>query len=191
MSSHDDDNLDFDFFDDDATREAPASSRVDAPPRASGGGGGAVRSFVGTTVEYYDFYLYATAAALGAIAALRAGDTVNEALVLFKEGHHGIQFQFGAGDLPPVELDRDQARPGGQVAQVRADSGSQLDHRWGQVGEHRGLVGVQVPVEVAAHGPEEGGVEPTAGRVRDERRTLRQVSGGVGGRDARCGGWLR
>jgi two-component system, NtrC family, nitrogen regulation sensor histidine kinase NtrY len=35
---------------------------------------------------------------------------VNEALVLFKEGHHGIQFQFGAGDLPPVELDRDQMK---------------------------------------------------------------------------------
>jgi two-component system nitrogen regulation sensor histidine kinase NtrY len=35
---------------------------------------------------------------------------VNEALVLFKEGHHGIQFQFGAGDLPPVEVDRDQMK---------------------------------------------------------------------------------
>ena len=37
MSSHDDDNLDFDFFDDDATREAPGAGRADAPPRPSGG----------------------------------------------------------------------------------------------------------------------------------------------------------
>ena len=43
MSSHDDDNLDFDFFDDDVTREAPVGGRVDAPPRASGGGGGGPR----------------------------------------------------------------------------------------------------------------------------------------------------
>ena len=36
MSSHDDDNLDFEFFDDDATREAPGAGRADAPsaPRA-------------------------------------------------------------------------------------------------------------------------------------------------------------
>ena len=40
MSSHDDDNLDFDFFDDDATREASAAGRADAPQRPSGGGGG-------------------------------------------------------------------------------------------------------------------------------------------------------
>ena len=39
MSSHDDDNLDFDFFDDDATRETPGAARAEAPPRASGGGG--------------------------------------------------------------------------------------------------------------------------------------------------------
>lgn len=40
MSSHDDDNLDFDFFDDDATRETPGAGRPDASPRPSGGGGG-------------------------------------------------------------------------------------------------------------------------------------------------------
>ena len=40
MSSHDDDNLDFDFFDDDATRETPGAGRSDAPPRTSGDGGG-------------------------------------------------------------------------------------------------------------------------------------------------------
>ena len=28
MSSHDDDNLDFDFFDDDATRETPGAARA-------------------------------------------------------------------------------------------------------------------------------------------------------------------
>ena len=42
MSSHDDDNLDFDFFDDDATREAPGAGRADTPQRPSGGGGGGV-----------------------------------------------------------------------------------------------------------------------------------------------------
>ena len=40
VSSHDDDILDFDFFDDDATREAPGAGRADAPQRPSGGGGG-------------------------------------------------------------------------------------------------------------------------------------------------------
>jgi CARDB len=46
VSSHDDDNLDFDFFDDDATRETPGAGRSDAPPRTSGddgGGGGGPR----------------------------------------------------------------------------------------------------------------------------------------------------
>ena len=33
MSSHDDDNLDFDFFDDDATREAQGAGRADTPPQ--------------------------------------------------------------------------------------------------------------------------------------------------------------
>ena len=40
MSAHDDDNLDFDFFDDDATREASGAGRADTPQRSSGGGGG-------------------------------------------------------------------------------------------------------------------------------------------------------
>jgi hypothetical protein len=40
VSSHDDDNLDFEFFDDDATREAPGAGRADTPERLSGGGGG-------------------------------------------------------------------------------------------------------------------------------------------------------
>jgi len=40
VSSHDDDNLDFDFFDDDATREASGAGRADTPQRSSGGGGG-------------------------------------------------------------------------------------------------------------------------------------------------------
>jgi hypothetical protein len=40
VSSHDDDNLDFDFFDDDATRETPGAGRADTPPRPTGGGGG-------------------------------------------------------------------------------------------------------------------------------------------------------
>ena len=40
MSSHDDDNLDFDFFDDDATRETPGAGRADASPAPSSGGGG-------------------------------------------------------------------------------------------------------------------------------------------------------
>ena len=43
MSSHDDDNLDFDFFEDDATRETHGAARSDAPPRATGGGGGGPR----------------------------------------------------------------------------------------------------------------------------------------------------
>ena len=34
MSSHDDDNLDFDFFDDDATREAPGAGRAETRRRA-------------------------------------------------------------------------------------------------------------------------------------------------------------
>ena len=39
MSSHDDDNLDFDFFDDE-TREGEGAGRAPAAPRAAGGGGG-------------------------------------------------------------------------------------------------------------------------------------------------------
>jgi len=37
-------------------------------------------------------------------------EIVSEALVLFKEGHSGIQFQFRPGAIPPVELDRDQMK---------------------------------------------------------------------------------
>jgi hypothetical protein len=40
VSPQDDDNLDFDFFDDDATREMHATDRGDAGARPSGGGGG-------------------------------------------------------------------------------------------------------------------------------------------------------
>jgi two-component system nitrogen regulation sensor histidine kinase NtrY len=35
---------------------------------------------------------------------------VNEALVLFKEAHHGIQFQFRGAVIPPLELDREQIK---------------------------------------------------------------------------------
>jgi two-component system nitrogen regulation sensor histidine kinase NtrY len=35
---------------------------------------------------------------------------VREALFLFKEGHKGIDFQFRRGDLPVLELDRDQIK---------------------------------------------------------------------------------
>jgi hypothetical protein len=38
VSSHDDDILDFDFFEDDATREAQGGGRSGGPPRSSGGG---------------------------------------------------------------------------------------------------------------------------------------------------------
>jgi hypothetical protein len=43
VSSHDDDNLDFDFFEEDATREQQGGSRADGPGRKSGGGGGGPR----------------------------------------------------------------------------------------------------------------------------------------------------
>ena len=42
MSSHDDDNLDFDFFDD-ATHESPGAGRAETSSRPSGGGGGGPR----------------------------------------------------------------------------------------------------------------------------------------------------
>ncbi len=38
MSSHDDDILDFDFFEDDATREIQGGRGADPAPRPSGGG---------------------------------------------------------------------------------------------------------------------------------------------------------
>ena len=46
MSSHDDDILDFDFFEDDATREAPSQARPGGggrPPSDGQGGGGSRR----------------------------------------------------------------------------------------------------------------------------------------------------
>jgi two-component system nitrogen regulation sensor histidine kinase NtrY len=35
---------------------------------------------------------------------------INESLVLFREGHHGVQFQFRPAVIPPLELDRDQMK---------------------------------------------------------------------------------
>jgi two-component system nitrogen regulation sensor histidine kinase NtrY len=35
---------------------------------------------------------------------------VDEALILFRQGHPNIEFVFRAGDLPPVELDRDSLK---------------------------------------------------------------------------------
>lgn len=37
-------------------------------------------------------------------------EIVQEALFLFKEGHKGIHFMFQNGELPPLELDRDQIK---------------------------------------------------------------------------------
>jgi two-component system nitrogen regulation sensor histidine kinase NtrY len=37
-------------------------------------------------------------------------EIVREALFLFKEGHKGIQFKFHSGELPTLELDRDQIK---------------------------------------------------------------------------------
>jgi two-component system nitrogen regulation sensor histidine kinase NtrY len=37
-------------------------------------------------------------------------EIVSDALVLFKEGHHGIQFQFCGGVIPRLELDREQIK---------------------------------------------------------------------------------
>ena len=37
-------------------------------------------------------------------------EIVADSLVLFKEGHPGIEFQFSASDLPSVDLDRDQMK---------------------------------------------------------------------------------
>ena len=43
MSSRDDDILDFDFFEDDATREQAGGGRGGGQPRPPGGGGGGPR----------------------------------------------------------------------------------------------------------------------------------------------------
>jgi two-component system nitrogen regulation sensor histidine kinase NtrY len=37
-------------------------------------------------------------------------EIVSDALVLFKEGHHDIQFQFRGGVIPQLELDREQIK---------------------------------------------------------------------------------
>jgi two-component system nitrogen regulation sensor histidine kinase NtrY len=37
-------------------------------------------------------------------------EIVNDALVLFSEGHNGVEFQFRAGEIPPLELDREQIK---------------------------------------------------------------------------------
>lgn len=37
-------------------------------------------------------------------------EIVNDALILFKEGHHGTQFQFQGGVIPRLELDREQIK---------------------------------------------------------------------------------
>src|SRR6266550_1475807 len=37
-------------------------------------------------------------------------EIVSDALVLFKEGHSGIQFQFRPGAIPPLDLDREQMK---------------------------------------------------------------------------------
>jgi two-component system nitrogen regulation sensor histidine kinase NtrY len=37
-------------------------------------------------------------------------EVVNEALFLFKEGHKDVEFQFRAGTIPLVELDREQIK---------------------------------------------------------------------------------
>jgi two-component system, NtrC family, nitrogen regulation sensor histidine kinase NtrY len=44
------------------------------------------------------------------LASADLNQIVNEALVLFKEAHQGIQFQFSAGVIPALELDREQIR---------------------------------------------------------------------------------
>ena len=44
------------------------------------------------------------------LASADLNQIVNEALVLFKEAHHGIHFQFRSGVIPPLELDREQIK---------------------------------------------------------------------------------
>ena len=70
-----------------------------------------------------------------------------------------------AGVHVAVRLDGDQPGAGRQVAQVGADPRAELHHGVRQVGEDRGLVLSHVAVEVAAHEPEEGGVEASEDRV--------------------------
>ena len=67
------------------------------------------------------------------LASADLNQIVNEALVLFKEAHHGIHFHFRGGVIPPLDLDREQikrvlinlldnARGGGWTAKVRSIS---------------------------------------------------------------------
>jgi len=44
------------------------------------------------------------------LTAADLNEVVNEALFLFKEGHNGIDFQFRAGAIPRVRLDREQMK---------------------------------------------------------------------------------
>jgi two-component system nitrogen regulation sensor histidine kinase NtrY len=44
------------------------------------------------------------------LAPADLNQVVNDALVLFKEGHHGVRFQFRAGTIPPLDLDREQIK---------------------------------------------------------------------------------
>jgi two-component system nitrogen regulation sensor histidine kinase NtrY len=37
-------------------------------------------------------------------------EIVSDALVLFKEGHHGVEFVFRPGEIPPLDLDREQIK---------------------------------------------------------------------------------
>jgi hypothetical protein len=77
------------------------------------------------------------------------------------------------GSLQPavhvgVRFDGDERRPGGQVAEVGADAGAELDHVLGQLAEGASLVLAKVPLEVWAHQPEERGVEAAAHPVHLE-----------------------
>lgn len=44
------------------------------------------------------------------LASRDLNQIVNEALVLFKEAHHGVHFLFRGGAVPPLELDREQIK---------------------------------------------------------------------------------
>jgi two-component system nitrogen regulation sensor histidine kinase NtrY len=44
------------------------------------------------------------------LTANNLNDIVKEALFLFKEGHKGVRFEFRQGEIPSLELDRDQIK---------------------------------------------------------------------------------
>lgn len=44
------------------------------------------------------------------LASNDLNEIVRDALVLFKEGHHGVQFHFRGGPIPLLELDREQIK---------------------------------------------------------------------------------